>query len=60
MAPILAITHLTTVDPQARQKVIDRLTKVADFAQNLEPDVIRFAVTIPRTEDDTSIYVIEE
>ena len=61
MAPTLAITHLTTTSRQARQQVIDSLTKVANFAQDQEPDVIRYAITTPQVEgDDVSIYVIEE
>lgn len=60
MAPILVITQWQTKSKQARQSIIESLTKVAKYAEENEPDVLRYAITTPRTEDETSVFVIEE
>ncbi|KAF2476713.1 uncharacterized protein BDR25DRAFT_339625 [Lindgomyces ingoldianus] len=61
MPSIVVIGHLTAANKEARQTVLDALTKVSQYSKQSEPGVLRYAITVPRdVSDEKSIYVIEE
>ncbi|KAF1988050.1 hypothetical protein K402DRAFT_392323 [Aulographum hederae CBS 113979] len=61
MAPFLVVGHLTMKSPGARQKVIDALTKAMHFAQESEPGVTKYCITIPKDDaDQNTVFAIEE
>ncbi|KAM0420979.1 hypothetical protein ACHAPT_011222 [Fusarium lateritium] len=60
MPSSVIISRFVAVSKEARQTVVNGLSKVAQSAQQL-PGVVRYAITIPRDEaDEKSISVIEE
>ncbi|KAF2837369.1 hypothetical protein M501DRAFT_937871 [Patellaria atrata CBS 101060] len=61
MAPILVIGHLTTSTAEAREKIINALSQIMEYAKAKEPGVTKYCITVPQdTEDATSVFVIEE
>lgn len=60
MPSTIVITRFPATGKDARQTIINGLSKVAQSAKQL-PGVLKYAVTIPRDEsDDKSVHVIEE
>ncbi|KAF2192395.1 hypothetical protein K469DRAFT_310876 [Zopfia rhizophila CBS 207.26] len=61
MPSIVVVGHLTAANKEARQTVVDAISKVAQFSKQNEEGVLRYAITHPRdTSDEKSVYVIEE
>ncbi|KAF2838035.1 hypothetical protein M501DRAFT_922014, partial [Patellaria atrata CBS 101060] len=61
MAPIVVIGHLITSTPSARRTLITELAKISFYSLASEPDVVKYAITVPRDPaDETSIYVVEQ
>ncbi len=60
MRSLFIIAHLKTTGEEARKKVIDMLVKTADYSAAKEPGVTQFCIALPREDDGTSVYAIEE
>lgn len=42
-------------------QVVNALTKVSIYSKQNEPEVLRYAIALPRdASDDKSVYVVEE
>jgi hypothetical protein len=42
-------------------KIIAAVSKIAQYAEEREPNTLKYCITVPRdTTDETTIYVIEE
>lgn len=60
MPSLFIFAHLKTVGGESRKKVIDVLIKTADYAAAKEPGVTQFCIALPREDDGTSVFAIEE
>ncbi|KAF2022344.1 hypothetical protein BU24DRAFT_417993 [Aaosphaeria arxii CBS 175.79] len=61
MPGIVVIAQLTTAGGEARQSVIDALSKVSAFSRDHEPGVVRYAIAVPRdATDEAAVWVVEE
>ncbi|KAF2271420.1 uncharacterized protein EI97DRAFT_428239 [Westerdykella ornata] len=61
MPTTVVFTKFQTAGGAARQSVIDELGKLSDYVKENEGGCIRYAVTIPRDQNEgKSVYVIEE
>jgi quinol monooxygenase YgiN len=60
MSPTIVVSRYVAISKDARQVVVNGLSRAAQSAQQ-QPGVTKYAITIPRDEsDDRSCYVIEE
>ncbi|KAK4936923.1 hypothetical protein LTR10_022301 [Elasticomyces elasticus] len=60
MARIVTVGHLITSSNDARNRVIKALEQIAEYSGVNEPGVLTYAITVPRDDDGTTIYVLEE
>jgi hypothetical protein len=60
MPSLFIVGHLKTAGGEARQKVVDALTNVANYSAAKEPGVLKFCVALPRDGDEKSVFAIEE
>ncbi|KAM0313372.1 hypothetical protein ACHAPQ_012052 [Fusarium lateritium] len=60
MSQTIVVSHFVAIHKDARQVIVNGLSKVAQSAQQ-QPGVTKYAIVIPRDESDAkSCYVIEE
>ncbi|KAK3080148.1 hypothetical protein LTS18_002995 [Coniosporium uncinatum] len=62
MLSTIVIGHLHAADKEARQKLLDTLSRVMSYSRANEPGVIKFCLCFPLPEEDDgkSLFAIEE
>lgn len=55
------LSHLVASSNENRNKVVEEITKMADYTRDHEKETLKYAVTIPLDQQDNrDIYIIEE
>lgn len=60
MAKSVTIGHLVCSSKEARDKVIQAFSTIAQYSKENEAGVSQYAITVPVEDDEKSIYMIEE
>lgn len=60
MSSLIVIAQLKTNGGQDRQKVLAALGKAAEYSASKEPGVVKYCIALPRDDDGTSVFAIEE